>query len=150
MNESIGSYLVIVITMVFIIAISSYIAFTINYSKAFKVKSKVIDTIQRYDNDPQLLLVRNEIQKYVNEIGYSVDVDMIRAHCTDGYNVWADANNQGWCYKIISDEVNSSDGTTRTYVKVKTFVSIDIPIIKQIMRGSRLFVVEGSTKPTYR
>lgn len=151
MKEGIGNTIVLMMLMIFIVFISSYLAFTINYSKAFKVKSKIIDIIEKYNNDMDSGHIAHEIQQYIDSIGYSVDSRMIQDNC-EGYEIYAEKNMQGWCYKVIPPRdkaVVNEAGEVRQYVKIKTFISVDIPIINRIFSGVRFFTIEGSTKPTY-
>ena len=152
MNEGVGEAVSLALVMFFIVVISSYLAFTINYSKAFKVKSKLIDTIQKYNNEPTNKKVIEEMRKYINEVGYSAADERMKKQCSGdgretGYAVGI--ADQGWCYQIFEE---STDGKghekeiKKRYVKVKTFVAIDIPVINRIFGGIRVFTVEGSTK----
>ena len=156
MNEAIGETVSLGLVMFFIVIISSYLAFTINYSKAFKVKSKLIDIIQDYDNDMTNSKISEEMNSYIKEVGYSAGESYTKKNCTgvgDSETSYTAVPNQGWCYKIIeTQEANSGSGSVeykRRYVKVKTFVSIDIPIFNNIFPNIRYFTVYGSTKATY-
>ena len=42
MRDGIGSVVMITIIIVFIVAASSYLAFNVNYTKAFRMKNKII------------------------------------------------------------------------------------------------------------
>ena len=152
MNEGVGEAVSLALVMFFIVVISSYLAFTINYSKAFKVKSKLIDTIQKYNNDPTNKKVITEMKTYIDDVGYSASDERMKYQCagdgrTTGYKVGL--ADQGWCYQIFEENTagkgNNKD-LKRRYVKVKTFVAIDIPVINRIFGGIRVFTVEGSTK----
>ncbi|MBP3841363.1 MAG: hypothetical protein IK997_04550 [Bacilli bacterium] len=147
MKEGIGNTVVISLVMVFIVFMSSYLAFTINYSKAFKMKSKLIDVIQSHNNNMNDEEIAVEMNNYINEIGYSTNSETMQSNCTNaGYSVMEGAT--GWCYKEFSSEVND-EGNVRRYVKIRTFISVDIPFINRIFNKIRVFTVEGSTKPTY-
>ncbi len=155
MNEGVGEAMSLALVMFFIVVISSYLAFTINYSKAFKVKSKLIDTIQKYDNDPTDTRVTNDMRTYINDVGYSASSDRMKSQCggdgrTTGYA--PGLADQGWCYQIFEEKTDGKGNTVKTkrrYVKVKTFVAVDIPVINRIFGGIPIFTVEGSTKAIY-
>ena len=49
MRESIGATWLMGIVMVFIALFASFLAFSINYSKAFRVKDGIVDRIERYN-----------------------------------------------------------------------------------------------------
>lgn len=150
MKEGVGGTVALGLVMFFIVIIASYMAFTINYSKAFKVKSKLIDVIQKYDNDVENKNVTSEMNSYLKGIGYSANSDLTKRCGDDGYKIAKGAT--GWCYKVIENGTNGKGkeaGIKKKYVKVRTFVSVDIPVINRIFGGLRIFTVEGSTKTTY-
>ncbi len=151
MNESMGSIPVIVVVMIFIIAVSGYIAFTVNYSKAFKAKSEIINIIQQNDNDVEEVI--DTIGERLKTVQYSADPVYLNKNCPSPE--WTMAGSQGWCYKIITTSSGSKNSDTKIcnknekkYVKIKTIISIDVPVLKQIFSNISLFVVEGSTKST--
>ena len=43
MRDGLGSVVMIEIIVVFIVVVSTYLAFNVNYMKAFKMKNKIID-----------------------------------------------------------------------------------------------------------
>ncbi|MBR4619298.1 MAG: hypothetical protein IKO49_08340 [Bacilli bacterium] len=154
MRESIGSIPVLAFVMFFIAAISGYLAFTINYSKAFKVRSKIIDIVQSNENEIENLqggvvtgtTLQTTLHDYIQEVGYGRSQEMISKYCgSDSTKGFKEFQNQGWCYKIVNVS-EKDDEIARTYVKVRTFVSIDVPVINRILPNIRYFVLEGSTK----
>jgi hypothetical protein len=49
MRDAFGGLLNIVIIVVFMTLVSGYLAFNVSYAKAFKVKNKIISTIENYN-----------------------------------------------------------------------------------------------------
>lgn len=142
MKDSIGAVPALAMVFAFIIIISGYLAFSINYSKAFKMKSYIIDRLQENDN-----IVNDGVDKKINDyagkIGYSSTKDFLKmCNSNEGWKVKTES---GWCYKVVKDD---SYAMTTTYIKVKTFVSIDVPIINKVLPNIRYFQLEGSTKST--
>lgn len=152
MKEGYGGAMALGFMMTFIIIMSGYTAFTINYSKAFKVKSKLIDTIQKYDNDMKNPNIEKEMKDYIKEIGYSASSEFMK-NCGGDNEYQAGPSGQGWCYIVFEENTNGQSKiktyTKKRYVKVRTYVSIDIPVINRIFSGIRVFTVEGSTKSIY-
>lgn len=147
MNESIGTIPVIVVIMFFIVAVSGYIAFTVNYSKAFKAKSEIINLIQQNKNvvDDSL---ESKTYERLKVVQYSADKKYVSNNCEiDNYQP---VGNQGWCYKVIttSGDPTKCGKNDKKYIKIKTFISIDVPVLKELFSNLSLFVVEGSTKST--
>lgn len=46
MRDAIGGVVNIQIILVFIVIVSGYLAFSVNYTKAFRVKNKIITTLE--------------------------------------------------------------------------------------------------------
>ena len=51
MRESIGGTWLVGIVIVFIVIFTSYLALSVNYSKAFKVKNGIIEIIEENEGD---------------------------------------------------------------------------------------------------
>ncbi len=153
MRESLGSIWIVSFVFFVIILISGFLAFNTNYNKAFKMKNKIINVLEKHNNvitdDAQ-----EEIREYAKSIGYSASSNYTNTCGNSGYD--RDSNNIGWCYKehkSSSDNTMSGDsnGTNvseykTTYIDVKTFVSIDIPIFNLLFPHINQFSVTGSTK----
>ena len=72
MNESLGGLVNIVIISVFIVIAMGYIAFNVNYTKAFRMKDKIITVYDKYDGNCDINSpCSDEIKEYAREIGYS-------------------------------------------------------------------------------
>lgn len=144
MRDAFGGLVNIVIIVVFMVIVSGYLAFNVNYTKAFRVKNKIVSAYEQYEGNctstsgPCL----NDIKDYMKEIGYSTTSELkIKDYtCLDGY---------GFCYKKV-DSNNTSDshneGNKKCYYKIVTQIKIDIPIINKVMEGMSVFQVTGDTK----
>lgn len=150
MKESMGLVPTMGIIIFALVLISGYLAFTINYSKAYKANSRIVNIIQKYDNK-----ITNdtekEIQEYLEEINYNASDTYTKTCVNDGYTAIT-SSGKGWCYKIISSgdgESNDGNDTKRLYVKVRTYISIDVPIFNRIFSNLEIFRVDGSTKPIF-
>lgn len=153
MKESMGLVPTMGIIIFALVLISGYLAFTINYSKAYKANSRIVNIIQKYDNK-----ITNdtekEIQEYLEEINYNASDTYTKTCVNDGYTAIT-SSGKGWCYKVISsgkkveNDKEDSNDTTRVYVKVRTYISIDVPIFNRIFSNLEIFRVDGSTKPIY-
>ncbi len=146
MKDSIGAIPALAMVFAFIIIISGYLAFNINYSKAFKMKSGIIDFLQESENlgVADIETVKGKVSQYAHSIGYSATDEFLHKNCPES-DGWKKVTQNGWCYKVEKDEGSS---VTTTYIRVKTFVSIDVPIINKVLPNIRFFQLEGSTKST--
>lgn len=143
MRDAFGGIVNIVIIVVFLVIVSGYLAFNVNYTKAFRVKNKIISTFEQYEGtscenaDSEC---DQKIQEYMQSLGYSApDFNIKDYTCKHGY-----------CYKridITNQNSDISDTKQRAYYKIVTQINIDIPIINKIMPGLKIFQVTGDTKP---
>lgn len=145
MRDAFGGLVNIVIIVVFIVLVSGLLAFNVNYTKAFKVKNKIITTLEQYEGNCKAdsacdLAIRN----YMTQVGYSAnDFTLDNYECHNGY-----------CIKQVFVDGNSTDkdptivdeGSTRFYYQVYTQINIDIPILNKILPGLRIFQVGGTTQ----
>ena len=131
MKEAIGGGWLLGFVAVFIVIFSAYLAISINYTKAFKVKNKIINIIEekegytessnveagnvnleRLDSDNT---TEGEVYKFLDTIGYAYEI----SSCPDES---ASVRAGGYCIKKVCSGLSS-------YYKVTTFISIEIPIV---------------------
>ncbi|MDO5393509.1 MAG: hypothetical protein Q4F33_02810 [Mycoplasmatota bacterium] len=146
MRDAFGGVANLVIIVVFLVLVSGYLAFNVNYTKAFRVKNKIISTFEQYEG--QCAIDANnqchiQILEYMKQLGYDApNFDLTG----DGYTC-----GNGYCFKkidIAKPATSSTDDTKdRAYFKVVTQINIDIPIINKILPGLKIFQVSGDTKP---
>ena len=155
MKDSIGMVPALVVLFIGIAAISGYIAFTVNYSKAFKAKSRIVNIIQEYENDidngDTLSKIKKDVGDYLKSINYSSTDLLLAKGCREDQG-WQTIQNQGWCYKIVATGSDSSNEyhskQQKKYIKIRTFISIDVPIFNKFFANIPIFYVDGSTKTT--
>lgn len=90
MREAIGATWIMGIVLAFIALFSGFLAFSVNYSKAFKVKDGIVDRIEKhsgFNNDSV-----EDINEFLTEIGYT---------------------STGSCEKALDN--NSDDGSLSTF-----------------------------------
>ena len=68
MRESIGGAWILGIVMTFIVLFASFLAISINYAKAFKVKNNVVDLIEK--NEGMTDNAVSDIYGYLQSQGY--------------------------------------------------------------------------------
>ena len=139
MREAIGtSYVVGFIITFFVLFIFVFLA-TLSYTKAFKVKNKIVDIIEQYDGnvvDTANQLKKNpqnDINKKLKQIGYRVS-DKKTCKKNGRYEGNAFRNNsvqeiskkETSSYHYCIYQVQTSKGN---YYGVVTYIYFDIPII---------------------
>ena len=147
MRESIGGTWLFGIVVVFIVLFTSFLAISVNYSKAFRVKNFIVDAIEKYEghgNDTQQI-----IENYNKQIGYGVGNScsgrgsgfgkIIRSNGTETSRYCVE------CHESFASEKNGNR-MPKTYYTVTVFFKLDLPIIGNLF----VFPVTGQTKTIVR
>ena len=138
MREAIGNSFVLNFIIVFIILFILIFVATLTYTKAFKVKNKIVDIIENNDGDINSSVI-SEIDSKLGEIGYRVDTN--NGCSTDGRfsggSLVNRGQNNGYRYCIYEFSTNKGN-----YYGIVTYAYLQIPII-----GVNLdFPVYGETR----
>lgn len=140
MRDAVGGVVNISLIATFIALISGYMAFNINYTKAFRMKNRVITALELYSGKCNFQDAHDECTQYIEDyrtkIGYEFEID-----CKD-----SPTNYCGKGYRAIKDNSNNDNGVKKSYYKVVTHVTIDIPVVERVMKYIPGFDVTGSTK----
>ena len=142
MRDAMGGTVTLVIIVVFIVIALGYMAFNVNYTKAFRMKNKIIAVYEDYEGDCQGAC-QEVINEYAKTLGYSVGKSIT---CPEGYTGVKDL----YCYKkvVSSGEVRDTsvdDMKKKSYYKIITKINVEVPIINNIM-DLRIFYITGDTK----
>ena len=164
MKESFGGTWLFGIVILFIALFTSYLAYSINYTRAFNLKNKILEEIEKsegyigknsekniYTMTDQELDEDHSVEctvfKWIRKTGYAfssaegIDCDSVDGH--EGTQI----KSGGYCVtkycKTVDDRLD--EGVFRTYYKVTTFVAFKIPIF-----GITLKVpITGETRTLY-
>lgn len=143
MRDSLGGSVVIVIIVVFIVIALGYMAFNVNYTKAFRMKNKIIAVYEDYNGDCSSRDCKDTIIEYASTIGYPRARDL---KCPDGYTVNSD---HLYCVKKVCARKATgetlNDTKIKCYYKIITKINMEIPVIKNIF-DYRYFYITGDTK----
>lgn len=144
MRDGIGSTVIITIIIVFIVFVSSYLAFNVNYTKAFRMKNKIIDLYNDYDGKC-LEECNDEIKSYAEKLGYK-PASLI---CPSGTPLPSDKKIY-CCEKVFVKNNSATPGVVNDkaqgyYYTIITRINIDIPLVDNII-NIPLFNISGDTK----
>ena len=145
MRDAIGQVFTLQIILALVLLINGYMAYSVNYTRAFRVKNQIINIIEQYEG------VENEegkqkINDYVARMNYEVSNALVNDARSNGYECFK----EGWCYKAHKVSTADGDGErTGTYYTVLTFVNIDIPVINKIIGLGSFLSVTGETRTIY-
>ena len=142
MKEAYGGIVSLVFIAIFLVIVISILGLVVSYTKAFKMKDRIISVIEEYEGSgcyPELSggssasACRERIKDAARELGYSP------ANLNCGGSLTKSSDNL-YCYSM--DRLTDSN---KAVFKVVTQVDISFPIIDKIM-GFRFFQVAGDTQ----
>lgn len=171
MREAIGSSLLLNIAIIIIGIISAFLIGSIGYSKAYKVKNRIISIIDEYNGDcfsNKDTSCYDRIDAELTNMGYSSNIS---ADCPDDdkssdelkksgilsvervYPLVGDNSGHKYCvYKITQCSVKSMitgnkcwNSNITYYYRVYTFMHFDIPVISDFLE----FKVSGESRSYY-
>ena len=147
MREAIGGTWIFSIVIVFIVLFTSFLAISVNYSKAFKVKNGIINIIEKKEGVSDSTVA--EISDYLNSVGYLVYSscpDYVSSQSSEGAHGFEASNTNSRKFKYCIAKTEDTNGNIKkTYYKVTVFFRVDLPIMGEIFT----FPVTGETKPIY-
>ena len=159
MREAIGGTWIMGIVIVFVVLFSSFLAYSISYTKAFNVKNEIINYIEHKEgftkskNNVEALSMSNLENEAINpdesknnveakayylvlQSGYNKDVTE-KIACAEGTNMPG-----GYCLKKVCQ---GSDRNSNVYYKVTTYIAVEMPVINIIIK----IPVSGETRTIY-
>ena len=76
MREAIGQVYTLQIILVFVLLINGYMAYSVNYTRAFRVKNQIINYIEQYEG-AEGKEVQTKIADYTKQMTYNVSNQQI-------------------------------------------------------------------------
>lgn len=156
MKESIGQAFIVNLILVFFGVLILLLFGSFNYTKAFKVKNRVINIIEKHGGYPKeeeekkaYEIVRDEIYDNMREAGYSTtnikgSTDKCDKLKETGTRIYPNANvkNQQRYYDYCVFQYDSGIGE---YYKVVVYMKFEVPLIGGLLE----FPVRGETRVLY-
>lgn len=151
MRDAIGGAMTLQIIVIFMIIINCYLAFSVNYTKAFRVKNEIRSIIEK--NEGLTCSAGEQINELMLKNKYKMNSRFERWCANNGYQV-ATLDAGSFCYKYHKvDVTGNSSGNSKykgAYYTVATFVNMDIPLLNNILPfAGNLFLVKGETALIY-
>lgn len=159
MRESIGGMWLFSIVITFIVLFVSFIAYSISYTRAFKVKNEIINYIERaegfttYDGDLREVPL-SDLKAYASSNEATVDVLAYLQIQNIGYNYsiaslvecdelgYGEKQVGGYCLKKFCPE---NENGQKVYYKITTFIAFKIPVLNFVFK----IPISGETKALY-
>lgn len=151
MREAIGGTWLFGLVITFIVFFASFLAISINYSKAFNTKNNVVDLISKYEGNN--CNARKKIGSYLKETGYLVtgtcpkDEEYNgRTINYDGYDLKGNKITGDKAYYCVSnDTIDKGVSLKKEYYRVIVFFRIDLPVIGKLTT----FKIRGETESIF-
>ena len=141
MRDSIGGVFNLTFIAIFMLVVSGYLAFSVSYNKAYKVKNKIISTLEQYEGYNNKS--KEVIEDYMNRIGYNSKNASPRLESS--YDC---CTKRGYCISWVPDD-SANSGLPKGYYKVVTSVNIDVPIFNKFLPYMTFFQTTGDTMTIY-
>lgn len=154
MRNSMGAAWVFGICLTFIVLFTAYLAITLNYAKAFRIKNNVISKIEEHGGYEQSL--DDGIKEYIYNQGLQAYGKCDTRITTDDDRDWdlvgtisngdVPADQSNVCIYRSVKHSKTEDGPKQQYVyRVVTFFRFDIPIVRYFSS----FRVAGESRYIY-
>ena len=126
MRESIGSIALYNFIIVYIILVFAILSAMISYNKAFKINSRLIGSIEKYEGWNEG--AQNEADQYLASMGYRQRDQYFR--CPENNNERTQLRNDGvYQYCVYYDETEDPKETGYYRYSVVTYIYADLPIV---------------------
>ena len=140
MKAPTGNALLMNIIIVFLVVVLGLLVTSITYTKAFRVKNRIVEVIENYegDFDNHEDQIRSDITTSLSNVGYRLKGTSTCKTLKDGTTPYKEGNDYYYCvYKY-----NTGRGF---YYKVVTYMYLDLPVINEVLN----IPVYGETKVFY-
>ena len=147
MREAIGGTWLFGLVLTFIVFFASFLAVSINYSKAFNVKNNIVDLIGKYEGNN--CNSRKKIGEYLNDVGY-----LVIGSCDTGYYAYdlqgnylgeSNTNNKVKGYYCVKSEDIDNTLVDKRYYRIMVFFKLDLPMVGDLTT----FRIKGETESIY-
>lgn len=148
MRDAIGQVFALQVILIFVLLINGYMAYSVNYTRAFRVKNQIVNIIEQYegpDNEEAIA----KINAYIDNMSYDVDNRQMNQFLNNNQGASCPGYT-GWCY--VPHTVSSTgadEDRNGVYYTVVTFVNIDIPVINNLIGLGNFLQVVGETRTIY-
>lgn len=150
MREATGGSLLLYLVIFFVGVIVLFFASMLSYSKAYRVKNRIINILEEKNMcasnlfDEQKDELNSEIETELTRIGYNYSSKSKECNFnTDKKNCSLQFSGDNYNYCICKVDLRDSDGNSKgCYYEVITFTQFEFPIIKDVLTSE----VHGETK----
>lgn len=150
MKEAIGQVFSLEFIIIFLLVVNGYLAFNVNYTKAFRVKNEIRSIIQK--NEGLTKAAMDDIGDYMASVNYTQSTE---------FNSWCEreglyvckASYGSFCMDVTTSPKYGTDASGNNigaYYTIYTFVDINIPVLNRFLPSlGGIFSVTGETSLIY-
>lgn len=161
MKEAMGGIFTMQAIVVFLVLATGLLAFSVSYTKSFRVKNEIRRIIEQYEGltESAATKINAVAEKYNYTFSTPGDyVNMCSQSLGEEWKAYRSTLENGetavFCVKCtLSDAVGTSVGENKykgAYYNIATFINIDIPLINKFFPKNASFLrVEGETALIY-
>jgi len=126
MREAVGATVLLQILMVFLVIFISFLAVSVNYAQAFRIKNQLVTIIEEYEGweGYEQGEADDNIREFLNSIHYNIQ------------------KNGEYRYEV--EKVEAGLGS---YYIVSTYLNLDLPLLGVVLDN---FKIKGETRIIYR
>lgn len=146
MRESIGATWIFSICLTFIVLFTAYLAISVNYAKAFRIKNHIVTRIE--ENEGYNSGLEADLSTYLIAQGYSA-YSTCPDYSSDEKGSWEKVGcvnpqngNENQCGACIYRVESNSHLGQQSYYRVVSFFKFDLPVISYITT----FKIKGESK----
>jgi len=143
MKESIGNAMLFYIIITFVVVLIMFFVGSLSYSKAYKVKNKIVEEIEKEETYNQAAI--DEIESWLagggengKGIGYRYNTGSLinTGNCpaVDNATLINQKSNYQYCVYEINTCTNGREGRCGKYYKVVAYMYFDLPIIGDLIK----------------
>lgn len=146
MKEAIGQTYALQIILVFVVFLNAFLAFSVNYTKAFRVKNKIINELEQ--NEGLNATAKSNIIEYMQMVGYTGNIE--EGECFNGACIVPHCIGKLGSSLSSGTCENGNVENYRVYYSVTTSININVPIINRIIDPEwNILKVKGDTSTIY-
>lgn len=146
MRQSIGATWILQLVIVFMLIFVGFLALSINYTKAFKIKNELLSIVEKYEglstSENGSISIVNNYLRYNNYQAMSYcDEDTYGSDNLDSTTLTPTSKNTKYYYCVRKVMASAPSHANRVHYEITTFFRFNLPFIGDLFT----FQVSGTT-----